>query len=144
MSKSSHLISILNEIDLSNDKTPHIDSEENNENLKTFLGVPNSPEMEKWFGKEKIKKISDKVVRADGEYGSWRYLYIGEDGEYVGVIQGVSRDGKDIVSNAYVRLGYRRKGIGTKLMDIIKKQKKGLVINNGGFSISGAAFVGIE
>jgi GNAT superfamily N-acetyltransferase len=143
MSKSSYLISFLNELDLSNDKTPHIDSEENNENLKAFLGSPNSPEMEKWFGKEKIKKISDKVVRADGEYGSWRYLYIGEDGEYVGVIQGVSRD-KDIISNAYVRSDYRRKGIGTKLMDIIKKQKKNFVVNNGGFSISGAAFVGIK
>jgi len=119
-----------------------IDAVTYNENLLVYLDQPQSDAMVERFGQEWVAKTYENMERLEGEFGSWRYVYKNEQGEYVGVVQGVSSGTEDIVSSVYVRPDYRGKGIATKILDQVRAEQKNLVLS-GGFSRSGAKLMGV-
>ena len=119
-----------------NDEVPNISDNVFNENLLVYLEKENTPQMIERFGREKVGYAFHNLIRLDSEYDSWRYIYLNEKSEYVGVIQGVN----NIISNIYVRPDWRRKYVAFTLLNLIKEEKSDLLINNG-FSRSGYNFI---
>lgn len=133
-----------------NDEPPSVSGPEFEEGLAWVLDPPNAGGIaERMVGKERVIPTSKTgglseppVDIIKGQYGSIRYVWK-EDGNPVGAVQVVVDGRRATIANAYVLPEYRRKGIATKLFEVIKRKHPGVTMSSS-FSHSGAGLVGFD
>jgi predicted GNAT family acetyltransferase len=102
------------------------------ESLMVYLDEINSPSMIERMGKEKLIKTVNGNEITKSQYGSGRIIKRNESGEIIGALQYVKAPNSNevILSNIYVRPDVRKKGIGTNLVDTLKKQFKNVQVDS--------------
>lgn len=80
--------------------------------------------------KEELKHIYDDFAKIDIEMGipqveRMRYSYVAEEnGEVVGFVSGLASHKWLVLTNMWVKAGYRRKGLGAKLLSMFEEKVK--------------------
>lgn len=118
---------------------------EDNGQLQLCLAEPNTKYPLAYCGKEKLVKTKENIEKYRGEYGSTRYVYrIG--GELVGYVKVTSGNVfggyMDIMSTIFVLPDYRGKGVGTALVNAVRKDFRRIKLSNA-FTNQGAKFFGV-
>jgi hypothetical protein len=112
-----------------NDEKPHISGgSESSENLYLYIEPVNSDRIRERIGKEKVIDQRGNIVITKGttfrsQHGNiigGRYLIVNDTNDIVAGLNYTKMGKSVIISNIYVRPDYRRKALGSRLVDAIK------------------------